>query len=254
MYREDVAKNLSDSDLQELLKYSKKLILKVDETIKLTPLSAPVRDRELVLRKLFMDVRAASYDICVLAESLLNDENHHFSRAMEYSVRLLWECTIDYFYIFESYDSVTARYSAFLDIANSEKEIRKKMEKEFRKKYGKPGRDFWSGKSRKEKIDQGVNKQPNNNISHIDGLNRMFTYLNEQVHGNILMGSYWSFNKHGKSEYRGQIASGLVSVLLFYNVSCSYFQFTGRGFEVKHLDFYDTYIRKVLSRLASESK
>ncbi len=255
MYRKDVAKNLSDSDLQELLKYSKKLILKVDETIKLTKLSGPVSDRQLALRKLFMDAREASYDICVLAESLLNDESHYFSRSIEYSARLLWDCTIDYFYILESNESVTDRYSAFLDIANSEKEIRKQMEEDFKKEYGKPGRDFWSGKSRKEKIDQGINKQLNNNISN-DGLNRMFNYRNEHVHGNILMYSYWSFDKHGKhkDEYRGQIAAGLLNVFLFYVVSCSYYEFTDRGFKKEHLEFYDTYIRNVCSRFPSESK
>ena len=257
MYREDIANNLSASDFKELLKYSKKLILKVDETIKLTPLSAPVYNKKLVLRKLFMDVRAASYDICILADSLLNDESHCFSRSIEYSARLLWDCTIDYFYIFESNDSVTDRYSAFLDIANSEKEIRKQMEEDFKKEYGNLGRDFWSGKTREEKIDQGRNKQSNaNRISDIDRVKRMFNYLNEHVHGNILMYSYWSFDKHDKHEYerRGQIASGLLNIFLFYDVSCSYYEFTGRGFEKEHLDFYDTYIRKVFSRLASESK
>ena len=38
--------------------------------------------------------------------------------------------------------------------------------------------DFWSGKSRKEKIDQGINKQPNNGeVSHIGSFNKMFNYL-----------------------------------------------------------------------------
>ena len=252
MHREDLAKNLSDSDLHELLKYSKDLISKVDETIILTPLPGNVRNKHLVLRKLFMNTRAASFDICVLAKSLLIDESHHFSRSIEYSGRLLWECTIDYFYIFESDDSVADRYSDFLDIANSEIEIRKQMKKSFVEKYGKSGSgDFWSGKYRKEKIDQGINKQPNNKISHIGSFNKMFNYYNEQVHGNIIMGSYWSFDKHGKHEheYRGQIASGLVNVLLFHDVSRSYYEFNGRGFEVEHLEFYDSYIRKLFSRL-----
>ena len=60
-----------------------------------------------------------------------------------------------------------------------------------------------------------------------------------------IMGSYWSFDKHGEHEheYRGQIASGLVNVLLFHDVSRSYYEFTGRGFEKKHLELYDSYIR-----------
>ena len=252
MHREDIAEILSDSDLQELLNNSKDLITKVDETIILTPLPDYVCNKDLIQRKLFMNARAASFDICVLAKSLLNDESHHFSHSIEYSARLLWECTIDFFYIIQSDESVTDRYSDFLDITNSEKEIREQMENDFKKKYGNPGRDFWSGKSRKEKIDQGLNKQSNiGEVSHNETFQRTFNYLNEHVHGNILMGSYWSFDKHGdhEHEYRGQIASGLLHVMLFYNVSRSYYDFTGRGFEKKHIEFYESYVHKLFSKL-----
>ncbi len=49
MSRERLARILSDSDLHEMLKYSKELILKIDETIVGTPL--PIESYDIYIRK-----------------------------------------------------------------------------------------------------------------------------------------------------------------------------------------------------------
>ena len=101
MHRTELTETFSDSDLREFLEHSKELLLTVDEIIDVTPPSYISTPQQRVLRLLFMEARTASYDICILAESLLNNDRHLFSRAIEFSMRLLWETTIDYFYIFE---------------------------------------------------------------------------------------------------------------------------------------------------------
>ena len=243
---------LSDSDMKEWLKYSKDLLSAVDETIELTPIdNRYASTQQKVLRFLFMDSRSASYDICVLAESLLNNKRHHFSRAIESSKRLLWENTIDYFYISQSDKSTAERRKNFMLIANTkDKNDRKRKEKAFKKRYGVPGRDGWSGKTREEKTDQGIQRYPP------FGVNQFFTtlvkptfnHLNERVHGNTMVGSYFSFDKHGvyADEYRGQVAMGLLTLLLFYFLSYAYCEFTGRGSEIRRFEFYDLYTRNLL--------
>lgn len=153
---------MSNSDLEEWLMCSKMFLLTVDETIELTPPSEYPSDKESSLRILFMNARTASFEICLLAESLLKNENHHFSRAIEYSVRLLWEKTIDYFYISESENVVAQRYLDFLTVVNTpDSNNRKNEHAAFKQKYKDTGRgDFWSGKSREDKINQGIMKYP----------------------------------------------------------------------------------------------
>ena len=110
--------------------------------------------------------------------------------------------------------------------------------------------DYWSGKSREDKMNQGIMKNPS--YSHAKSLTHIvkpkFDYLNEQVHGNSVFGSYWTFNKHSENEheYRRQIASGLLDMLFFYFISVDYCRFTGRGFEVERFRFYGSYVIKNL--------
>ncbi len=242
---------LSNSDMQKWLDCSKKFLAAVDEIIDLTPVSSRATDKERILRFLFMDARTTVYDICVLAESLLNNDRHFFSRGMEAANRLLWEHTIDYFYISKNGDSVAERRRHFMSIANIEGEERDREQKAFEQKYGKLRGDYWSGKSREEKINQGILKYPkySEQQSFAAIIVPIFKNLNERVHGNSMVGLYWSFDKHGtyNDEYRGQAAMGLLSVKLFYFLSEAYFVFTGRGGEVKHLQFYKSYTRELLT-------
>ena len=248
MSREDITEMLSDSDLEEMLKGSKDFLATIDEIIKfIPPISSPSKQR--ALRLLFMDARTASYDICILAESLLRNDSHLFSRALEYSMRLIYETMIDYFYIFESDDSVAQRYLDFLGVVNN-KENKEKL-KEFKSRYEKTGRGcHWSGKSRADKVNQGVNKQQKTTIKNSDNLKRVFDYLNEQVHGNVIIGYYWDFDKFGEFEYvyRGQIVAGLSILWIFYTISESYCRFTGRGNEVKRFEHYEPYIKNFILR------
>ena len=125
---------LSDSDLQECLKYSRDFLSAVDETIDLIPYNTSDSTKQKILRFLFMDSRSAAYDICVLAESLLTDNSHLFSRAIESSRRLLMENTIDYFYISESNDSVAKQRMDFMRVVNTPNDNEKKRgEKAFKK-------------------------------------------------------------------------------------------------------------------------
>ena len=247
-------KILSIPDLQEWLTCSKKLISTVDETKELTPMRQYPSAKERSLRILFMNARTASFEICLLAESLLNNDNHHSSRAIEYSIRLLWETTIDYFYLSESENSVAQRYLDFLTVVNTtDSSERKKKHNAFKQKYKTAERgDFWSGKSRENKIHQGIMMNPT--YSHAKSFANIvkptFDYLNEQVHGNFVFGSYWTFNKHGENEheYRKQIASGLLTLLFFQFISVDFCRFTGRGFEVERFRFYNSYIIKTFRK------
>ena len=112
-------KTLSIPELQEWLEYSKQLLSTVDETIELTPPSRFPSLKDRSLRILYMNARTASYEICLLADSLLNNDSHHFSRSIEYSMRLLWETTIDYFYISLAGECVAQRYLDFLNVVNT---------------------------------------------------------------------------------------------------------------------------------------
>ena len=189
-----VYKILSDSELQEWLKYSKDFLSTVDETVELIPVNFSHSTKQKILRLIFMDARSAAYDICVLAESLLTNDRHHFSRAIEAARRLLMENTIDYFYISESDNSVAKQRRDFLNAVNiPDDNEKKKKEKIFKKKYKVDGRgDFWSGKSRKEKIEQGIQKYPpvGTDTSFATMVNPIFAYLNERVHGNTMVASY----------------------------------------------------------------
>ena len=241
---------LSNSDMQEWLNCSKDFLTAVDEFIDLTPINSRASGKQKILRFLFMDARTAAYDICVLAESLLNNDRHIYSRAMEAANRLILENTIDYFYISESDDSVAERRIDFMLIANSKGEDQKKKQKDFEQKYGKLKGDYWSGKSREEKINQGILKCPKyNDQQSFVTIVPIFKNLNERVHGNSMVGLYWSFDKHGtyNDEYRGQVAMGLLNVTTFYFLSDAYCKFTGRGSEVERFVFYESYVLKLLT-------
>ena len=170
-------------------------------------------------------------------------------------MRLLWETTIDYFYIFEVDNlidnPVAQQYLEFIKLANNkEHPDYKKNRKAFEEKYENTNRgDYWSGKSREEKITLGVNKQPDSSLEP-ENLKSLFEYLNEQVHGNILVGFYWDFDKHGKYAYqtRGQVVAGLLSIWLFYSLSMAYCRFTGRGSEIKRFECYEVYVKPIFER------
>ena len=242
------------SELQEWLKYNKDFLSAVDETVELIPVNASHPTKQKILRLVFMDARSAAYDICVLSESLLTNDRHHFSRAIEASRRLLMENTIDYFYISESDNSVSKQRLDFLNAVNTpDDNEKKKKEKAFKKKYKDTERgDFWSGKSREEKIDQGLHKYPpvGKDTSFANVVKPMFAYLNEQVHGNTMVGSYFSFNKQEYAdEYRGQVVLGLLTVsVLFYVLTHAYCNFNGRGSEITRFDSYYSYICNLLKK------
>lgn len=239
---------LSERELQEQLKYSKEFLSAADETIDHIPYNASDSIKQKILRFLFMDARSAAYDICVLAESLLTNDRHHFSRGIAASKRLLMGNTIDYFYISESDDSVAEQRMDFMDVTSTPNgNEKKRKEKAFKKKYKVDGRgDFWSGKSRQEKIEQGILKYPpiGNENPFANTMKSIVEYLNEQVHGNTIVALYLTFDKHGEYayEYRGEVAVGLQHLLLFYLLVHAYFNFNGRGSEIKRFDFYYSHI------------
>lgn len=244
---------LSDLELKEWLKYSKGFLSAVDETVELTPFNASGSTKQKILRFLFMEVRAAAYDICVLAESLLTNDRHHFSRSMEFARRLILENMIDYFYISESDDSVAEQRMDFMIVANTvDDNEKKKKEKTFQRKYKVGGRgDFWSGKSRKEKVEQGMQKYPpvHNEKSFANVVKSRFDYLNEQVHGNTIGASYFTFDKHGgyADEYRRQVALGLLTLSVpFYVLTHAYCTFNGRRSEIKRFNFFYSYLCNLL--------
>ena len=252
MSRESITETFSDSDLRELLEYSKDLLLTVDRIIEVTPPLRMPSSKQRSLRLLFMDARTASYDICSLAESLLDNDSHHFSRAIEYSMRFIWEKAIDYFYIFEVDDPIVnpiaQRYLDFLDVVNTnDSDDRKERHTEFKRKYGNPGSDHWSGKTREDKVTHGLNKQSKEHRAQVSNVKLLFGYLNEQVHGNILIGLYWDFDKHGRFEYvyRGQVVAGLLSIWIFYSLSEAYCRFTGRGNEVGQFESYKSHVKPI---------
>ena len=251
---------LSDSVMQEWLECSKDFLSAVDETIELTPVNMSASAKQKILRFLFMDSRSAAYDMCVLVESLLTNDRHHFSRAIEASRRLLLENTIDYFYISESEDSVAKQRVDFMRVVSTKNDNEKKREKKaFKKKYKVNGRgDFWSGKSREEKVEQGLHKYPpvGKDTSFANMVKPTFSFLNERVHGNTMVALYFSFDKQGKyaDEYRGQVALGLLTVsLLFYLLTHAYCHFNGRGSEIKRFDFYYSYVCNLLIRNSEET-
>ena len=125
---------LSEGELQEQLKYSKDFLSAVDETVDLIPYNASDSIKQKILRFLFMDARSAAYDICVLAESLLTNDRHHFSRAIAASRRLIMENTIDYFYISESDDSVAEQRMDFIHVTNTQTVMRRKGKKRLLKR------------------------------------------------------------------------------------------------------------------------
>ena len=251
---------LSDSELQEWLKYSKDFLSVVDETLELIPVNNSNPTKQKILRWVFMDARSAAYDICVLAESLLANDRHHISRSIEFAKRLLIENTIDYFYIAESDNSVAKQRVDFLRAVNTVDNNEKKKKKEaFKKKYKVDGRgDFWSGKSRKYKEAQGMQKYPPiyNNKSFAKIMKSTFDFLNERVHGNTMVGLYFSFDKHGKyaDEYRGQVALGLLTIAHhFYLLTHAYCNFNGRWSEIKRFDFYYSYLCNLVIKYSKET-
>ena len=247
-------KILSDFELQEWLNYSKDLFSIVDEILEVTPMDRFATTKQKILRYLFMDARTASYDICVLAESLLTNESHINSRSIEAANRLLWENTIDYFYIYESDDTVAEQRWSFLDMTNSIGQSRKDKKKAFKKKYNVPNSgDYWSGKSREEKMNQGIYKHGMNN-SLADLLKPIFESFNEEVHGNRVVGLYWGFSKrHVRKEVsRRQVSMGLLNVMFFSFLSESYCKFTGRGSEANQFAFYEQNVIKLLSKTPIE--
>ena len=253
-----IYQTLSDSELQEWLKYNKDFLSAVDETLELIPVNFSHSSKQKILRLVFMDARSAAYDICVLAESLLTNDRHLFSRAIEASRRLLMENTIDYFYISESDNSVAKQRLDFLNAVNTADDNEKeKKEKVFKKKYKNTGRgDFWSGKSREEKVEQGLHKYPpvGKDTSFANLVKPIFAGLNERVHGNTMVASYFSFNKHEYAdEYRGQVALGLLTVsVLFYLLTHAYCNFNGRGGEIERFDFYYSYIGNLMIKDSEE--
>ena len=162
-------------------------------------------------------------------------------------MRFLHETMIDYFYIFESDNSVAQSFLEFLTLVNNkDSSDYTENRKAFENKYENTGRgDHWSGKSRKDKVTQGLNKQPKNNITRLDNVKRAFEYMNEQVHGNILVGYYWDFDKYGEFEYvyRGQVMAGLSNIWVFYIISETYCRFTGRGNEVQRFERYEAHLK-----------
>ena len=252
MYREDITETFSDSDLRALLDCSKELLSIVDEIIEVIPITQFPSAKQKALRLLFMDTRTASYDIRVLVESLLDNKSHHFSRAIEFSIRFIWEKAINYFYISEVDNPITnpvaQRYLDFLDVVNTDgDDERKERHKAFKEKYENTDRgDYWSGQSREDKIIQGLSKQPNGQMQ-VDNVKNLFGYLNEHVHGNLLVGSYWDFDKYGRFEYehRGQIVAGLLNLYIFYAVSNAYCKFTGRGNEVERFKIYESRVKPI---------
>ena len=253
-----VYKILSDSELKEWLKYNKDLLSTVDKIIELTPVNASASTKQKILRFLFMDARTASYDICVLAESMLTNENHINSRSIESANRLLWENTIDYFYIYESDDTAAERRWSFLDITNSIGQSRKDKEKAFKRKYTdtKDG-DYWSGKSREEKMNQGMNKTPvhGTGYSLSSLIKPIFENFNEEVHGNRVVRLYWDFGKrHVYTElFRHQVSIGLLNVMYFYALAEAHCILTGRGSETKRFEFYPRNVIKFLSKNLEET-
>ena len=246
---------LSDSDMKEWLKYSKGFLSAVDETLDLIPYNPSAPTKQKILMFLFMDARSAAYDTCVLAESLLTNDRHHSSRAIAASKRLLMENTIDYFYISESDDSVAKQRVDFMPVAHAaDDNEKKKTEKVFKKKYKVDGRgDFWSGKSRKEKIKQGIEKYPpiGKDTSFANMVKPTFSYLNECVHGNTMVESYFSFDKHAEyaDESREEVGTGLQTLLLFYLLTYAYCNFNGGGIEIKRFDFYYSYVCDLLKKI-----
>lgn len=246
---------LSDGELQEQLKYSKEFLSTVDETIDHIPYNASDSIKQKILRFLFMDARSAAYDICVLAESLLTNDRHHFSRAIAASRRLIMQNTIDYFYISQSDDSVAEQRMDFMHVTNAlNGNEKKRAEKAFKKKYKVDGRgDFWSGKSRKEKIEQGIQEYPpmSDEKSLANAMKSTIEYLNEQVHGNTMVILYLTFDKHGEYayEYRGQVAVGLQHLSLFYFLVHAYCNFNGMGSEIRRFDFYYSYTCDLLQQI-----
>lgn len=247
-------KILSDLELKEWLNYSKVLLSTVDEILDVTPIEKFVTTKQKTLTYLFMDARTVSYDICVLAESLLTNESHINSRSIEAANRLIWENTIDYFYIYESDDTVAEQRWSFWDITNSIGQSRKDKEKAFKKKYKVPDRpDFWSGKSREEKMNQGIYKHGiDRPIANL--LSPIFESFNEEVHGNRAVGLYWVFSKrHVRKEVsRRQVSMGLLNVMLFSFLSKSYCKFTGGGSKINRFAFYESNVIKLLSKTPIE--
>ena len=248
---------LADSELKEWLEYSKDLLSTVDEILEVIPPDRHATTKQKILTYLLMDTRTASYDICVLAESMLTNESHINSRSIEAANRLIWENTIDFFYIYESDDTVAERRWRFLDITNSIEQSRKNKEKAFRQKYTdtKVG-DYWSGKSREEKVNQGLSKISMYSTSNtLTGLIKpVFEGFNEEVHGNRVVGLYWGFGKrHVRKEVsRRQVTMGLLSIMYFNILAESYCKITGRGSEVRRFEFYPLNVIKLLPKTPVE--
>lgn len=132
-------------------------------------------------------------------------------------------------------------------VNTNDSDDRKKKQKVFRQKYGNPGSDHWSGETRKNKITQGLNKQSKEYRAQVSNVQDLIGYLNEHVHGNIVVEFHWDFNKHGRFN-REQIVAGFLNISIFYFLFKAYCRFTGRGGEINQFEWYETHVNPIFLR------
>ena len=240
----------------ELIEIAKELIKCTDNFLITNPFSnykvaqdfRKIPRDKAVMRHIFMNTRDLSFDAIVLSKSL-HTQNHYNSPSMAYCCRSLLEFAIDIAYIYHDMYSrnhsnkSVERYYEFLRSVDNE-ELRKK----FHKKYSGTRRgDYWSGKSREEKMKLGLRLGLKMRGWTDESTSEIFNKLNEEVHNNIGLHTHYVHDRNMEDHTDLQVGIGMFYVnQCLYTVSEYYYTFCGRHSELDNLDEHRIALEKML--------
>ena len=240
----------------ELIKIAKELVKSTDDFLITNPfLNYKVaqdfgkipRDKA-VMRHIFMNTRDLSFDAVVLAESLYK-QNHYNSPSMAHCRRSLFEFAIDIAYIYHDMysrnhnDKSVHRYYDFLRSVSN-----KELKKKFKEKYSGTERgDYWSGKTRKEKMELGLRLGLKMRGWTDERSPELFDILNEEVHHNIGLHTHYVHNRSMEDYTDIQVGISMFYVnQCLYTASEYYYTFCGNHSELDNLDEHRIALEKML--------
>lgn len=256
MHQMSPSQELLGFSYPELIEIAKELIKSTDDFLTTNPCSnykvaqdfGKIPRDKAVMRHIFMNTRDLSFDAVVLAESL-HKQNHYNSPSLAYCRRSLFEFAIDIAYIYHDMhsrnhrDQTVDRYYDFLRSVGN-KELRKK----FNKKYsGTQHGDYWSGKSRKEKMELGLKLGLKMRGWTDETSPGMFDVLNEEVHNNIGLHTHYVYDRNIENYTDGQVGISMFCVNQYlYTASEYYYTFCGRHSELDNIDEHRIALERML--------
>ena len=240
----------------ELINIAKELVKSTDDFLITNPFAnykvpqdfGKIPKNKAVMRHIFMNTRDLAFDAVVLAESL-HKQNHYNSPSMAYCCRSLFEFAIDIAYIFHDMysrnhsDKSVERYYGFLRSVNNA-ELRKK----FCEKYSDTRRgDYWSGKSREEKMELGLRLGLKMRGWTDETSPGIFDELNEEVHNNIGLHTHYVYDRNMEDYIDLQAGKSMLYVnQCLYTASEYYYTFSGKHSELDNLDEHRIALEKML--------